>query len=148
MTFKLITIYIMSLFYILMGLKHLFDPKYFLPMMPTILPYKNFIIYLTGLIEIILGSLLAVEEYRFYVATGLIIFLVLIFPANIYLYTSEIARDILKISKSQALFRMPFQITLIILAYWHSIEKSSKKFSILNLIIFIPTILYFILISL
>ena len=61
-------------------------------MMPTILPYKTFIIYLTGVIEIILGSLLVVEEHRFYVAIGLIIFLVLIFPANIYLAFNEAAR--------------------------------------------------------
>ena len=48
-----------------MGLKHLFDPKYFLPMMPTILPYKTFIVYLTGIIEIILGSLLVVKNTDF-----------------------------------------------------------------------------------
>ena len=120
MTFKLITIYIMSLFYILMGLKHLFDPKYFLPMMPTILPYKTFIIYLTGIIEIILGSLLVVEEYRFYVAIGLIIFLVLIFPANIYLALNKTARTKMKVSKLFCVIRLFFQPLFIYLAYWHS----------------------------
>ena len=49
-----------------------------------------------------------------------------------------------QISKKQALLRIPFQIPLIIIAYWHSKENSKEWFSYLCLLIFIPTILYFI----
>jgi hypothetical protein len=62
------------------------------------------------------------------------------------LYVSEAPRDILQISKNQALFRMPFQIPLIIISYWHSISNSSSLFSYFCLILFFPTIIYFLLI--
>ena len=120
MTFKLITIYIMSLFYTLMGLKHIFDPKYFAPMMPSILPYKFFLIYVSGSLELTLGFFLILDEYRFYAAVGLMILLVLIFPANIYIAFNESARKKMKVSKLFCLIRLLFQPILIFIAYWHS----------------------------
>ena len=146
--FKKITIYSLSILYIVVGTKHFTNSEFFITIVPPIISLKKEVVLISGFFEIILGICLLFKSTRKFASIGIILLLISVFPANIYLYTSEIARDILKISKSQALFRMPFQITLIILAYWHSIEKSSKKFSILNLIIFIPTILYFILISL
>jgi uncharacterized membrane protein len=74
----------------------------------------------------------------------IIILLLIVFPANIYLYISEVPRELLGITKNQALIRMPFQIPLIILAYWHSQNKVSTWLDILSSIIFIPTVLYFI----
>ena len=70
--------------------------------------------------------------------------LLAVFPANIYLYLSDTPRDIMNISKNQALLRLPFQVPLIIIAYWHSLDKSSKKFSFFCSVLFIPTIIYFI----
>ena len=70
--------------------------------------------------------------------------LIAVFPANIYLYVSDIARESLNISKIDALIRMPFQIPLIIISYWHSKKISSKIFSKTCIILFIPTIIYFI----
>ena len=67
-----------------------------------------------------------------------------VFPANIYLYLSDTPRKILDISENQALFRLPFQAPLIIIAYWHSMEKSSKMFSFFCCAMFIPTIIYFV----
>ena len=74
----------------------------------------------------------------------IIVLLVVVFPANIYLYISETPRLSLNITKSQALFRMPFQLSLIIISYWHSRDDNSKTFSIISIILFIPTIIYFI----
>jgi uncharacterized membrane protein len=74
----------------------------------------------------------------------IIILLLIVFPANIYLYISEVPRELLGITKTQALIRMPFQIPLIILAYWHSQKNVSNWLDILSSIIFIPTVLYFI----
>jgi len=75
-----------------------------------------------------------------------IMLLISVFPANIYLYLSDEAREIMNITRKQALTRMPFQIPLILIAFWHSKETCSKKISIMCSIIFIPTIIYFILI--
>ena len=140
---KNISIYIMSLLYILVGIKHFSDPNFFLKIMPKYLNYHLELVYISGFFEILFGILLIFKKTRFFGAWGVFILLICVFPANIYLYTSEAAQIALDISKSQALIRLPFQIPLLILAYWHSNEKSSKNFSTFCIIIFIPTIIYF-----
>jgi len=140
---KNISIYIMSLLYVLVGIKHFLDPNFFLKIMPEYLNYHLELVYLSGFFEILFGILLIFKKTRFIGAWGVFILLICVFPANIYLYNSEAAQIALDISKSQALIRIPFQIPLLILAYWHSNEKSSKNFSTFCIIIFIPTIIYF-----
>ena len=140
---KNISIYIMSLLYILVGIKHFSDPNFFLKIMPEYLNYHLELVYISGFFEILFGILLIFKKTRFFGACGVFILLICVFPANIYLYNSEAAQIALDISKSQALIRLPFQIPLLILAYWHSNEKSSKNFSTFCIIIFIPTIIYF-----
>ena len=140
---KNITIYIMSLLYILVGIKHFSDPNFFLKIMPEYLNYHLELVYLSGFFEILFGVLLIFKKTRFYGAWGIFILLICVFPANIYIYNSEAAQTAINISESQALIRLPFQIPLLILAYWHSHEKISRNFSVLCLIIFIPTIIYF-----
>ena len=140
---KNISIYIMSLLYILVGIKHFSDPNFFLKIMPEYLKFHLELVYISGFFEILFGILLIFKKTRFFGAWGVFILLICVFPANIYLYNSEAAQIALDISKSQALMRLPFQIPLLILAYWHSNEKSSKNFSAFCIIIFIPTIIYF-----
>ena len=120
MTFKLVTIFAMSLFYVLIGLKHIYDPKYFLPMLPPFINHKKLLIYISGYLEIVLGVLLVFQETRIYAALGIIILLVLVFPANIYVVINFEARKKLKVSKLFSVFRLFLQLPLIILAYWHT----------------------------
>ena len=134
----------MSLLYIIIGINHFTNPALFTAIVPPFLIYKDEIVYLSGLIEIIMGILLLIKKTRTIGSWGVILLLICVFPANVYLYNSEIAREALHISKNQALIRLPFQIPLIILAYWHSKESNSKRLAIICTTIFIPTIIYFI----
>ena len=52
--FKLITVYIMALFYINVGIGHFISPDFFLVIVPDYLPYHLFLVYISGLFEIIL----------------------------------------------------------------------------------------------
>ena len=133
----------MSLLYVTVGVKHFTNTDFFVSIVPSIINWKEEIVLLSGLIEVILGILLLFNQTRKLAAWGIILLLIAVFPANIYLYLSEIPREALNISKNQALFRMPFQIPLIIIAYWHSKETHSKRLSILAGGLFIPTIIYF-----
>ena len=139
---KKISIYIMSLLYILVGIKHFSDPNFFLKIMPKYLDSHLELVYLSGFFEILFGILLIFKKTRFFGAWGVFILLICVFPANIYLYNSEAAQIALDISKSQALMRLPFQIPLLILAYWHSNEKSSKNFPF-PFLLFLGTIICF-----
>ena len=134
----------MSLLYVIVGVKHFTNTDFFVTIVPPIINCKEEVVLLSGLIEVILGILLLFNQTRKLAAWGIILLLIAVFPANIYLYLSEIARETLSISKNQALFRMPFQIPLIIIAYWHSKETHSKQLSIICSVLFIPTIIYFI----
>ena len=130
--------------YIIIGIKHFTSLEYFINIMPPYIPFKEFAVYFTGLIEIFGGLMLLSKSTRKIGAFLIIILLLIVFPANIYLYISEVPRELLGITKTQALIRMPFQIPLIILAYWHSQKNVSNWLDILSSIIFIPTVLYFI----
>ena len=134
----------MSLLYIIVGVKHFINPDFFVTIVPPIISWKEEAVLVSGFIEVLLGILLLFNQTRKLAAWGIILLLIAVLPANIYLYISEIPREILSISKSQALFRIPFQIPLIIISYWHSKEIHSKQLSIICSGLFIPTIIYFI----
>ena len=134
----------MSLLYVIVGVKHFTNTDFFVAIVPPIINWKEEAVLISGFIEIMLGVLLLFNHTRKLAAWGIILLLIAVFPANIYLYVSEAARDMLSISKNQALFRMPFQIPLMIISYWHSKKIQSKQLSIICGGLFIPTIIYFI----
>ena len=118
MTFKLISIYIMSLFYVFAGIKHFTNPTWYMKIMPPYLPLHKELVYISGAFEIILGLMLLLDKTRFVGAWGLILLLIAIFPANIYLAQTNGAA--LNISPTLAWGRLPFQAIFILIAYWHT----------------------------
>jgi uncharacterized membrane protein len=140
---KNVTVYSLGLFYLIVGIKHFANLDFFLTIVPPYIPFPELMVYTSGILEILFGFLLIPKNTRKYAALGLIILLIAVFPANIYLFKSDIAQNIYNITRQQALIRLPFQIPLILIAFWHSKEKTSKEFDQLCIILFIPTILYF-----
>ena len=142
--YKLITVFVISFMYVFIGVKHFIDPQYFINITPPQIEYKSFAVYFTGVLEV-LGGLLILNKKTRKIGAYLIIFLlIIVFPANIYLYLYETPQQLLGVSKTQALIRMPFQAPLILLAYWHSKEKHSKWMDYFSAIVFVPTIIYFV----
>ncbi len=133
----------MSIMYIFIGIRHFTGPQYFLDIVPPQLPSKLFLVYFTGLIEIVGGAAILSPKSRKEGAYLLIFLLISVFPANIYLYLSETPQNLLGISKTDALIRMPFQIPLILLAFWHSKKNHPKWVVYLSSLVFPPTIIYF-----
>ena len=141
--YKILTIFVMGVMYVFIGIKHFTDPQYFLDIVPPQLPSKLFLVYLTGLIEVVGGVAILAPKTRKVGAYLLIFLLVSVFPANIYLYVSETPQSLLGISETDALIRMPFQIPLILLAFWHSKKNHPKWVAYLSSLVFPPTIIYF-----
>lgn len=141
--YKSITVLVMSFLYVFIGVKHFTDPQYFIKITPPQIEYKSFSVYFTGALEIVGGLLILNKKTRKIGAYTLIFLLIIVFPANIYLYLSETPQQLLGISKTQALTRIPFQAPLILIAYWHSKEKHPKWVDYLSALVFIPTIIYF-----
>ena len=118
--FKLITIYFMSIAYAYVGVRHFVDPDFFLAIMPNYLTFHLEFVYLSGIAEVVLGLMLLSKKTRKMGSIGLIILLILVFPANIHLVQSELSQSILGVTKSQSIYRLPFQGLFILIAYWHS----------------------------
>ena len=142
--FKILTAYILGFFYFNVGITHFTNPDFFLIIMPTYIPWQEFFVYLSGVFEILFGLMLFFKKTRTYGGLGIFILLIFVYPANIYLYESYEAQELMKITKEGSLVRLFFQIPLLVLAFWHSKEKTSNKFDYICCILFIPTILYFV----
>ena len=96
--YKAITILVMSLMYVFVGIKHFTDPQYFINITPPQIQYKSTAVYFTGVLEILGGLLILNRRTRKIGAYMLIYLLIIVFPANIYLYVSEVPQELLGLS--------------------------------------------------
>ena len=114
---KVISVFVMGIFYVIVGIKHFQDPSWFVQIVPPILPYKYELVYISGFFEVLLGILLMIPRFQSIAAKGLMALLICVYPANIYLaQTNGVAMGI---SPLIAWGRLPFQFVFIGLAYWH-----------------------------
>ncbi len=116
--FRSFSIYAMGTFYIMAGLMHFANSGWFVSIVPPIFPYKLEIVYITGIAEIILGFLLLFPKKRYYAGIGLIILLILVYPANIYLAITN--GMVIGLDPVIAWGRLPLQFVFIGIAYWHA----------------------------
>ena len=141
--YKSIAAITLGLMYIVVGIRHFTDPEIFIAITPPFVYFREAAVYFTGLIEIVGGVLLLINKYRKKGGALMIILLLLVFPANIYLVFSEEAQIVFQGTRADAIIRLPFQIPLIFIAYWHSKERVSKWVELFCTLSFPPTIIYF-----
>ena len=111
----------MSFAYVWIGLRHLTNRDFILTIMHPYSSEHLRVFYLSGAFEIVFGFGL-LTKLRKYAAKGLILLLIFVFPANIYLISSQEAQIALDISRNMAIVRAPFQLVFIAIAYWHSLD--------------------------
>lgn len=80
-----LSLYIMSLFYVVAGVMHFLKTNFYLKIMPPYLPFPLFLVYISGIAEILLGILILIPTIRVFAAWGVIALLIAVFPANIYM---------------------------------------------------------------
>ena len=141
--YKSITAITLGLMYLAVGIRHFISPEIFVAITPPFVYFREAAVYFTGIIEIIGGALLLINKHRKKGAVLMIILLLLVFPANIYLVFSEEAQAVFQGTRTDALIRIPFQIPLILIAYWHSKQKVSRWVELFCILSFPPTIIYF-----
>ena len=115
---KVISVFVMGIFYVIVGIKHFQDPSWFVQIIPPILPYKYELVYISGFFEVLLGVLLMIPRFQSIAAKGLIVLLICVYPANIYLAQTNGAA--MNTSALVAWGRLPFQFLFIGIAYWHT----------------------------
>ena len=105
--------YLLAVAYILAGINHFRSSETYNSIMPSYIPYPYIMIYVTGIIEAMLGILLLFTKTRRFAAWGIIALLVFVFPANIQMLINYIQENNPKLWI--AIVRLPLQIPLI---YW------------------------------
>jgi len=113
MSFNL-SLWIMSILYILAGINHFIMPRFYEKIIPPFLRFRKLINWVSGIAEIGLGIFLLIPSYSVYAAWGIIALLIAVFPANIYHF-------MLGWQKRKMVwvlaFRLPLQFLLIAWAY-------------------------------
>ncbi len=118
---KIIFKWIFGIAFILAGLNHFLNPDFYLRIMPPILPFHHFLIYLSGIFEIVLGILLLIPKFTKFAAWGLIALLIAVFPANIYMAINT--ENFAEINPILIYLRILLQFVLIIWAFWFTKEN-------------------------
>ncbi|RDC56083.1 DoxX family membrane protein [Pedobacter chinensis] len=115
-----IFLWIYALFYVLAGCNHFVSTKVYYAIMPGWLPAHEFLIYLSGAFEIILGILLIFSKTRKLASLLIILMLIAFIPVHVYMV--EIAPFILGkiyITPFIAWMRLPFQLLFIGWAWYY-----------------------------
>jgi uncharacterized membrane protein len=118
---------LLGLFMMYAGFGHFNNTESFLAQVPPFLPAPEMIVYVSGVIEILLGlGLIFLVKYKQYVGIALAAFFIIIFPGNISQYLTETSAFGLE-TDTQRLVRLLFQPVLIFAAVWSTSSWSKVK---------------------
>ena len=117
---------ILGLFMINGGVQHFLKPDFYIPFVPSFLPFTIGIIYLSGVLEVILGlALFLKRDYAKFGALGLLLMMIAILPvhiADVFSATPAIG------THTAALIRLPIQFAFIALVWkvYRTLSQQSK----------------------
>ncbi|HVF80721.1 MAG TPA: MauE/DoxX family redox-associated membrane protein [Flavisolibacter sp.] len=108
---KKYSLYVMVILYLLAGANHFWRPDGYLKIIPRFLPWHGALNYLAGAFEILFAVMLLFRATRGIASWGLVILLILVFPANIQMAVdyNEQQHPLLWV----AYLRLPLQLILI-----------------------------------
>lgn len=112
------------------GVMHFVDPWFFVQIMPPYLPWHWELVYVSGVIELVLGVLLLVPATRRLAAWGAIALFVAVFPANVHMAMANVQFDpppaMGQPTPTAAWLRLPMQLVLIAWAWWLTREERPR----------------------
>jgi uncharacterized membrane protein len=109
--------------FIFFSIGHFVKASEMVHMLPPWVPYRFFIIYATGLLELVVGIILFIPKFQNFAAKSAIVILVVFFPANIYAALNATGLGGHQWGAIYLLIRTPLQLILIGWAYVLCIEK-------------------------
>ena len=121
--FLVITSILLALLMIVSGFYHLWKPEFYVPIVPSFLPFPLGIVYLSGIVELLLGiaTLFLNQKYTKYGLFGIFILMVIFLPIHI----GDALKEQPVIGSSTAAYvRLAFQFVLIWLS-WKSYKFTS-----------------------
>lgn len=105
---------IVALFMIYAGVQHFLNPEFYLPFVPSFLPAQMVIVYISGVIEVIIGLLLLTKKYQGLATYALLLLMLIFLPIHI----NDVISDTPVIgSKKAAIIRLVIQFLAIALCW-------------------------------
>ena len=122
---KRASLYLMSLFYVLAGINHFYNPHLYETIMPAYIGYHLPLIYISGVAEILL-ALLLIPNYTRRITAMLIVIMLVIF---LWLHVQMLIDFWNRNDKNLwiAILRIPMQFILIWWAYSFASVTKQKK---------------------
>ena len=114
------------------GISHFVVPEPYIKIVPGFLPAPAALVYISGVIEMLLGLGLLIPPLRQFSAWGLIALFIAVYPANINMAVNHIHLNGIPDTWWFHAFRLPFQFVLIAWAYWYTKSDRSMEVSSLS----------------
>lgn len=122
---KIVMKYLLGLFFVAAGVNHFYDPDFYMKIMPPYLPWHLFLVYLSGIFEIVFGVMLFVPKCERIAAWGIIAVLIAVFPANLHMALHPESYP--DINPAALWIRLPLQAVMIAWAYWFTRHASASE---------------------
>lgn len=122
---KKLSLYLMALLYVFAGINHFLNLNFYEAIMPAYIGYHTFLIYLSGVCEILLGLLL-IPSYTRKIAAILIVIMLSVF---LWLHIQMLV-DFWKTHDKHlwiAIVRVPLQFVLIWWAYSFTYQSKQQQ---------------------
>ena len=115
--------------FILVGIEHFREPQKFVDIVPKYMPFALFLVYLTGIIEIVGGLGIIYPETREITGRLMVLILIAIYPANFNMWINDIPYNGTRLTTQGHLVRLSVQFLLIISALGFSgdLQKLRKN---------------------
>ena len=114
--------------FILVGIEHFREPQKFVDIVPKYMPFALFLVYLTGVMEIVGGLGIIYPETREITGRLMVLFLIAIYPANFNMWINDIPYNGTRLTTQGHLVRLSVQFLLIIgaLGFSGDLQKLRK----------------------
>ena len=111
--------------FILVGIEHFRSPQKFVDIVPNYLPFALFLVYLTGVIEIVGGLGIIYPDTREITGRLMVLFLLAVYPANFYMWANDVPFNGTRLTTNGHLMRLSVQMLLIVgaLGFSGDLEK-------------------------
>ena len=109
-------IYVYVVFFISAGVNHFLNPQFYDAIVPNFIPFPRLVHQITGVIEIVL-PLLLLTRFRKEAALLMIIFLVILYGANLNIWVNNLPYGRTYFTNQQHFFRFLLQVLYIYITY-------------------------------
>ncbi|MBE9157618.1 DoxX family membrane protein [Nodosilinea sp. LEGE 06152] len=117
---------ILAVCMVVAGISHFVVPQPYIRIVPGFLPSPAFLVYASGVIEVLLALGLLVPSTRQLSAWGLVILFIAVYPANLNMAFNHIQISGIPDTWWFQAIRLPFQFVLIAWAYWYTRSETPQ----------------------